>query len=136
MIENHLSIDYDIPELTGVGTGVIDIYSKDTKKPCFKVYLADSGSYVRFREDGSPIPSSGWDNPHSDQIAWYIKNSADKIPHLWIQHIIVISEITKNNFARKEVFISLLVRDGQIIQLLDYGSRNYIVVFRKNLLKA
>lgn len=45
-----LFIDYDIPELTGVGTGVIDIYSKDTKKPSFKVYLADSGSYVRLNE--------------------------------------------------------------------------------------
>lgn len=97
-----LFIDYDIPELTGVGTGVIDIYSKDTKKPSFKVYLADSGSYVRFREDGSPIPSSGWDNPHSDQIAWYIKDSADKVPHLWIQHIIVPDIITNGVFEITE----------------------------------
>lgn len=97
-----LFIDYDIPELTGVGTGVIDIYSKDTKKPSFKVYLADSGSYVRFREDGSPIPSSGWDNPHSDQIAWYIKDSADKVPHLWIQHIIVPDIITNGVFETTE----------------------------------
>lgn len=97
-----LFIDYDIPELTGVGTGVIDIYSKDTKKPSFKVYLADSGSYVRFRDDGSPIPSSGWDNPHSDQIAWYIKDSADKVPHLWIQHIIVPDIITNGVFEKTE----------------------------------
>ncbi|MBO5905689.1 MAG: hypothetical protein J6Q84_04645, partial [Kiritimatiellae bacterium] len=97
-----LFIDYDIPELTGVGTGVIDIYSKDTKKPSFKVYLADSGSYVKFREDGSPIPSSGWDNPHSDQIAWYIKDSADKVPHLWIQHIIVPDIITNGVFETTE----------------------------------
>lgn len=97
-----LFIDYDIPELTGVGTGVIDIYSKDTKKPSFKVYLADSGSYVRFREDGSPIPSSGWDNPHSDQIAWYMRDSADKVPHLWIQHIIVPDIITNGVFEKTE----------------------------------
>lgn len=97
-----LFIDYDIPELTGVGTGVIDIYSKETKKPSFKVYLADSGSYVRSKPDGSPIPSSGWDNPHSDQIAWYLKDSADKVPHLWIQHIIVPDIITNGVFEKTD----------------------------------
>lgn len=97
-----LFIDYDIPELTGVGTGVINIFSKDIKKPSFKVYLADSGSYVRFREDGSPIPSSGWDNPHSDQIAWYMSDSDDKVPHLWIQHIIVPDIITNGVFEKTQ----------------------------------
>ena len=67
-----LFINYDIPELTGVGTGTINIHQPNIAKPTFKIYLADSGSYVRSRPDGSPIPSSGWDNPHRDQIAWYM----------------------------------------------------------------
>lgn len=93
-----LFIDYDIPELTGVGTGAIHIHQQNVKKPSFKVYLADSGSYVRSRPDGSPIPSSGWDNPHRDQIAWYMNESSDKVPHLWIQHIIVPDILTNGVF--------------------------------------
>lgn len=85
----ELFVDHDVPELSGVGTGVIPIYAKAPGKAAFKVYVVDSGDYPARAGNGLPSSAYGWDNPRSDQIAWYMRESADKVPHVYIQHIIV-----------------------------------------------
>lgn len=84
-----LFVDYDVPALTGVGTGKIEIFARGVKSPAFKIYLADSGAYAGRRSDGSYATYKGYDNPHRDQIEWYLDDSCDAVPHVWIQHIIV-----------------------------------------------
>ena len=84
-----LFVDHDVPELTGVGTGVVPVFEHGASKPSFKIFVADSGDWVKRDEDGKLMKNLGYDNPHSDQIAWYLRESADGVPHIWIQHIIV-----------------------------------------------
>ncbi len=84
-----LFVDHDVPELTGVGTGVVPVFLRGASKPAFKIYVADSGDHPKRDANGRLVKGSGWDNPHSDQIAWYLRESADGAPHIWIQHIIV-----------------------------------------------
>lgn len=83
-----LFVDYDVPELTGVGTGVVPIFERGKQNPSFKIYIADSGNFPK-GENGGGYKENGWDNPYADQIAWYMRESSDGVPHLWIQHIIV-----------------------------------------------
>ena len=85
----RLFVDHDVPELTGVGTGVVPVFVRGASKPSFKIFVADSGDHPKRDANGKLIKKLGVDNPHSDQIAWYLRESADGIPHIWIQHIIV-----------------------------------------------
>lgn len=79
----NLFVDHDVSALTGVGNGVMPIYPYDQTSgtPAFQVYLMDSGTYA----------SSGYENPHTDQIDYYIQRSLSypTVPSLWFQHIIV-----------------------------------------------
>lgn len=90
-----LFVDYDVPELTGVGTGAVPIFERGKSKPSFKIYIADSGNFPNrdkgrtFEEKVHGWKTNGWDNPYADQIAWYMRESSDGVPHLWFQHIIV-----------------------------------------------
>ena len=84
-----LFVDCDVPELAGVGTGVVPVFARGAEKPCFKIYVADSGDHPKRDAAGKLLRKLGYDNPHSDQIAWYLRESADGVPHVWIQHIIV-----------------------------------------------
>ena len=84
-----LFVDYNVSRLTGVGTGKIEIFKKGAPGPSFKIYIADSGAYAWRDSLGKYNFWKGYDNPHSDQIAWYLEDSFDAVPHVWIQHIIV-----------------------------------------------
>ncbi len=72
-----LFVDHDVPELTGVGSGAIELVRD--KKPAVRLFVMDSGAYA----------PGGYDGCHADQIAWYERTAADGLPHLWFQHIIV-----------------------------------------------
>ena len=74
-----LFVDHDVPELTGVGSGCIELFVPGAKKPSVRLFPMDSGDYS----------SGGYDGCHADQIAWYERVAADGVPHLWFQHIIV-----------------------------------------------
>lgn len=78
-----LFVDHDVSALTGVGSGVMPIYpyGQTSGTPAFQVYLMDSGTYA----------SSGYENPRTDQIDYYIQRSQTypTVPSLWFQHIIV-----------------------------------------------
>ena len=76
-------VDFDVPELTGAGSGVIPLYSGG--KAVFQLIIMDSGDYAG---DG------GYDGCHSDQIRWY-EEHAGILPSLWFQHIIV-PDISRN----------------------------------------
>ena len=74
-----LFVDHDVPELTGVGSGMIELFVPGAEKPSVRLFPMDSGDYS----------SGGYDGCHADQIAWYERVAADGVPHLWFQHIIV-----------------------------------------------
>ena len=74
-----LFMDHDVPELTGVGSGLIELAESGEKNPSVRIFVMDSGSYA----------PGGYDGCHADQIAWYERVAADGLPHLWFQHIIV-----------------------------------------------
>ena len=75
----ELFVDHDVPELTGVGSGMIELFVPGAEKPSVRLFPMDSGDYS----------SGGYDGCHADQIAWYERVAADGVPHLWFQHIIV-----------------------------------------------
>ena len=75
----ELFVDHDVPELTGVGSGCIELFVPGAEKPSVRLFPMDSGDYS----------SGGYDGCHADQIAWYERVAADGVPHLWFQHIIV-----------------------------------------------
>ena len=75
----ELFVDHDVPELTGVGSGCIELFVPGAEKPSVRLFAMDSGAYS----------SGGYDGCHADQIAWYERVAADGVPHLWFQHIIV-----------------------------------------------
>ena len=75
----ELFVDHDVPELTGVGSGCIELFVPGAEKPSVRLFPMDSGAYS----------SGGYDGCHADQIAWYERVAADGVPHLWFQHIIV-----------------------------------------------
>lgn len=72
-------VDHDVPELTGVGNGVVEVCFNGSSKPAFNLFVMDSGAYAK---------DDGYDGCRTDQIAWYEKVSGDT-PALWFQHIIV-----------------------------------------------
>lgn len=74
-----LFVDHDVPELTGVGSGAVELAAPGAAEPAFRIFVMDSGDYA----------SGGYDGCHADQIAWYESVAADGLPHLWFQHIIV-----------------------------------------------
>ena len=76
----ELFVDHDVPELTGVGSGAIELVTRRGRKPSVRLFVMDSGSYAK---------GGGYDGCHADQIAWYERIAADGVPHLWFQHIIV-----------------------------------------------
>ncbi|MGN0866912.1 MAG: metallophosphoesterase family protein [Oligosphaeraceae bacterium] len=71
-----LFVDFDVPRLSGSGSGAITLCQDDT--PAFLIVIMDSGDYP---------PSGGYDGCRSDQLQWYVEN-ASHLPCLWFQHII------------------------------------------------
>ena len=77
-------VDHDVPELYGVGSGVVRIFKRGARKPSFNLFVMDSGDYPEATGAGWP----GYEGCHADQIAWYERVSGST-PCLWFQHIIV-----------------------------------------------
>ena len=77
-------VDHDVPELYGVGSGVVRIFKRGARKPSVNLFVMDSGDYPEATGAGWP----GYEGCHTDQIAWYERVSG-KTPCLWFQHIIV-----------------------------------------------
>lgn len=83
---SNLSIDYDEPGLSGVGTGAIPIYSNDGSRVAFCVFPIDSGTYDS---------NDDYDHVKTDQINWYASeatrlaalNNGNLVPTLTFQHI-------------------------------------------------
>ncbi|HNX36118.1 MAG TPA: metallophosphoesterase [Kiritimatiellia bacterium] len=69
-------VDYDVPALSGTGSGVIPIRAASGDAVRFNVFLMDSGDYVK----------GGYDGIRIDQIQWY-ESVSGKTPCLWFQHI-------------------------------------------------
>ena len=94
-------VDFDIAELSGVGSGAIPILSADDT-PCFNLIVMDSGDYP---------PQGGYDGCRTDQIQWY-EEHAGTLPCLWFQHIIVC------DVNRTNVLVHVPTRPAHI-QLLE-----------------
>ncbi len=83
---SNLSIDFDEPDLSGVGTGSIPIYSNDGSRVAFCIFPIDSGTYDS---------NDDYDHVKTDQINWYASESArlaalnngNPVPTLTFQHI-------------------------------------------------
>ncbi|MBR6471301.1 MAG: metallophosphoesterase [Victivallales bacterium] len=95
-------VDFDIAELSGVGSGVIPLLSAEGDTPLFNLIVMDSGDYP---------PQGGYDGCRTDQLQWYEEN-AGALPCLWFQHIIVC-EVNSTN-----VLVHVPSRPAYI-QLLD-----------------
>ena len=75
------------PEITGVGTHNLLVYSSDMSKVAYNLYMFDSNQYVE----------QGYDCVHEDQIEWYkntsnalkLMNNGEVVPAMAFQHIIV-----------------------------------------------
>lgn len=87
-----LAYDAD-PDLTGVATHNLLVYSSDMSKVAYNLYMFDSNSYS-YDEDGNRL---GYDCVHEDQIEWYkntsatlkVLNGGKVVPAMAFQHIIV-----------------------------------------------
>ncbi len=82
-------VDHDVPGLTGVGNGVVEVCFDGKAKPAFNLFVMDSGAYPK---DG------GYDGCRTDQIEWYERVSG-YTPALWFQHIIVPDVNTNGLFV-------------------------------------
>lgn len=85
-----LAYDAD-PDLTGVANHNLPIYSSDSKKLKFNLWLIDSNNYV-IDENGE---EGGYDCVNEDQIEWYKdtyakleKEAGEKVYSLCFQHIV------------------------------------------------
>lgn len=84
----------DNPQLYGVGTHNIPIYSNDGSKIEYNLYMFDSNTYY-CDENGKDL-NLGYDAVHTDEINWY-KDKRDElkeltgnyVPSIAFQHIIV-----------------------------------------------
>lgn len=112
------AVDFDVDELSGVGTGGIPIYSKDGSTIEFAIFPVDSGNYD---ENGD------YDHVKADQLQWYEQTVASygSVPHLVFQHIIV-----------PEVYDKLLVKAESTtpgaVQGHGQWSSNYYVLDPSN----
>ena len=95
-------VDFDIAELSGVGSGVIPLFTAEGDTPCFNLIVMDSGDYA---------PHGGYNGCRTDQLRWYEEN-AGTLPCLWFQHIIVC-EVNMTN-----VLVHVPTRPANI-QLLE-----------------
>lgn len=83
---------YDaVPELTGVATHNLPIYSSDGENIKFNLWLLDSNNYV-INENGE---EDGYDCVNEDQLEWYKdtykkleKKAGEKVYSLCFQHIV------------------------------------------------
>lgn len=117
-------VDYDIPDLTGVGSGAIPLYSSsDSEKPAFNVILMDSGDYAK---------PDGYDGCHTDQIKWY-EEHAGVLPALWFQHIIVydifetgLTEDVESRQANTADITPVVVTEGTPNAVFDENLKAWI----------
>ncbi|MBR1921249.1 MAG: metallophosphoesterase [Kiritimatiellae bacterium] len=81
----RLFVDHDVPDLPGVGSGVVRLVTRGTRQTAFNLFVMDSGSYLEKRQKNGRLD---YDACRTEQIAWYERVSGD-VPCLWFQHIIV-----------------------------------------------
>ena len=85
--DNCLAYDAD-PELYGMGTHNLPIYSSDGKKVVYNLWMFDSNMYDDV--------NGGYDHIHEDQLQWYVdasnelkaQNGGEPVPSLCFQHIV------------------------------------------------
>ena len=112
-------VDFDIAELSGVGSGAIPLYSGD--KPVFNLIVMDSGDYPK---------GGGYDGCRTDQIKWYEEN-AGVLPCLWFQHIIVC-EVNMTNVL---IHVPSRAANIQILETEDAAEGDADAFFSKPLNK-
>ena len=112
-------VDFDIAELSGVGSGAIPLYSGD--KPVFNLIVMDSGDYAK---------KHVYDGCRTDQIKWYEEN-AGVLPCLWFQHIIVC-EVNMTNVL---VHVPSRAANIQILETEDAAEGDADAFFSKPLNK-
>lgn len=84
--DNCMAYDAD-PDLYGVGTHNLPIYSSDGSKIAYNLWMFDSNMY---NENGN------YDHIHEDQLQWYVdasnelkaQNGGEPVPSLAFQHIV------------------------------------------------
>lgn len=111
-----LAYDAD-PELTGVGTHNLLVYSSDMSKIAYNLYMFDSNQYVE----------QGYDCVHEDQIEWYkntsnalkLINNGETVPAMAFQHIIVQD-------VCEELYFESAVDLGELGLAFDGVSYTYI----------
>ncbi len=78
---------YDaVPEMYGMGTHNLPIYSADGSKIAYNLWMFDSNMYAE----------GGYDHIHEDQLQWYVdasnvlkeQNGGEAVPSLAFQHIV------------------------------------------------
>lgn len=78
---------YDaVPEMYGMGTHNLPIYSADGSKIAYNLWMFDSNMYT----------DDGYDHIHEDQLQWYVdasntlkaQNGGEPVPSLAFQHIV------------------------------------------------
>jgi len=70
------------PEISGTGTCKIPIYASNGNDVAFNLWMVDSGSYQ------NPLDTtSGYDNPHADQLEWMAANNDEDVNSIVFQHI-------------------------------------------------
>ncbi len=87
---------YDaVPELHGTATHNLPVYSSDSDKVKFNVWLMDTGSYV-YEDNDESKKRLGYDTVNPDQIEWYKsvsesleKQEGAKVPSMVFQHMVV-----------------------------------------------
>ena len=112
-------VDFDIAELSGVGSGVIPILDAENGTPRFQLIVMDSGDYP---------PAGGYDGCRSDQIRWYEEN-AGVLPSLWFQHIIVC-DVNKTNVL---VHVPASPANVQLLETVDAAPEEPDSFFSKEL---
>ncbi|MBO7519432.1 MAG: metallophosphoesterase, partial [Clostridia bacterium] len=106
------TVDAD-PSLFGVGTCKIPIYASGSNNVAFDLFMVDSNTY-QTPTDGS----SGYDNPHADQLAWLAANKDAGVNSLVFQHI-----------PMPEIYNLLTVDSGGS---KTYGSTTYAKTLNSN----
>lgn len=102
----------EIPSLHGTATHNLPVYSSDSDKIKFNVWLFDTGAYVY--DESNPEKRLGYDSVTEDQIEWYKNRSKEleaqaghKVPSIVFQHMIV-QEIYEVMFPKAIIEIPYL----------------------------
>ena len=115
------------PELSGTGTCKIPIYASNGNDVAFNLWMVDSGSYI------NPLDTtSGYDNPHADQLDWIVANNDEGVNSIAFQHIpmpetwnlYVEDENGSGSYNNKKYALQLI--DGVSGMATEFPSSTYV----------